>query len=136
MLALSQFLLLRSTLPLTLHPDILRPQDRAVKVHLGYYNNFEIIHIPTQRSETTWELFYDTDRTGSFFCHQGLTANQTTCSNMWAKTRRGLDYLLNGFGDAEYRAFSLPLNTNTSHIHEFSRREVVYVHPVSNWCAS
>ena len=97
-LLVPQFLLLRSILLLTLHPYILRPQDRAVKVHLGYYNNFEIIHIPTQRSETTWELFYDTDRTGSFFCHQGLTANQTTCENMWAKTRRGLNYLLNVFG--------------------------------------
>ena len=103
---------------------------------LGYYNNFEIIHIPSQQSEAAWELFYDTDRTGSFFCHLGLTANETTCRDMWARTRRGLEYIINGFGDAEYRVFSLPLNTNHSQIHEFSREEVKYIHPVSNWCSA
>ncbi|GMH87599.1 hypothetical protein TL16_g10909 [Triparma laevis f. inornata] len=75
-----------------------------------YYNNFEVVHVPTFHSKHHWEIFATCDRSGAFFF--------------------GPDKQ-NGLGDADFRSGVLGYLEEMSpqKIHEYS--DIGYNHPIS-----
>eukprot|EP00519_Triparma_laevis_P003987 CAMPEP_0182502192 /NCGR_PEP_ID=MMETSP1321-20130603/12968_1 /TAXON_ID=91990 /ORGANISM="Bolidomonas sp., Strain RCC1657" /LENGTH=468 /DNA_ID=CAMNT_0024707027 /DNA_START=39 /DNA_END=1445 /DNA_ORIENTATION=- len=74
-----------------------------------YYNNFEVVHIPTFQSKQHWEIFSACDRNGAFFF--GATEK-------------------NGLGDADFRSGVLGYLNEMSpeKVHAYS--DIGYAHPV------
>ncbi|GMH89751.1 hypothetical protein TL16_g11551 [Triparma laevis f. inornata] len=75
-----------------------------------YYNNFEVVHVPTFQSKHHWEIFAACDRIGAFFF--GPAKN-------------------NGLGDADFRSGVLGYLEEMSpqKIHEYN--DIGYNHPIS-----
>jgi hypothetical protein len=100
----------------TAHPDItpdaalLAPFVDSQGHYTGkyYYNNFEIVHIPTFQSQMHWELFSATDKRFAFIL--GPTPQ-------------------NGLGDADFRSMAVPFLMQSEHVNNF--QDVGYEHPVA-----
>lgn len=73
-----------------------------------YYNNFEIVHLNTFRSEVHWDFFMQVDREQAF---------------MFGNTRR------QSLGDADFRSIALSFLLVEEQVHRF--RHLPYRHPVS-----
>jgi len=72
-----------------------------------YYNNFELVHLPTFRSPRHQQLFNATDRSGAF---------------MLGDTPRG------NLGDADFRSVSVAFLMAETEVHRFTH--LPYTHPV------
>ena len=96
---------------LGLHPDprLLRPFVRTSGAYNGqyYYNNFEVVHVPTFASKLHWQLFSAVDHSGAF---------------MFGQQKK------QSLGDADYRSVAVAYMLNASQVHDFS--SVPYLHPV------
>lgn len=99
------------------HPEV-QPDQALVKPFVDahgdyngryYYNNFEVLHLPTFRSTLAQSLFDAVDRSGAFMLGDTHRAN---------------------LGDADFRSMTIPFLLNKSEVVRFRSKDIPYHHPM------